>query len=133
MPSTRAATPAQTGAGDLLPLWFGILGPPVIWAIRIGTSYVLVPYVCAWGSIWVLHLVTLAGLAGAAGAGSVAWTQWRRAGGGSEVGAGGRTTRTRFMGLIGMFSAAFFFLVMVAEGLANVFLDPCRTAGVPLA
>lgn len=128
-----AAEAAARSEGGLLPLFFGILGPPVIWAVRIGTSYVLVPYACWWELPRLLDLVTLAALLAAAAAGWVAWRQWRAAGGGTQVELGGAATRTRFMALAGMLSSGFFFLVMVAEGLANLFVHPCQTAGAPIA
>ncbi len=130
MTATRAASGAEE---SLFPLWFGILGPPIIWAIRIAVSYVLVPYACWMGWIAMLHIVTLAALLGTAFAGWVAWGRWREAGRGTEVELGGTTTRTRFMAIFGMLSSGFFFLVMVAEGLANFFVDPCQIGGAPIA
>ena len=126
------ATREETG-GRLFPLWFGLLGPPVIWAVRIGASYILVPYACWWDMVLLLHGVTAAALLATAFAGWVAWTRWRRVGKGMQLELGGPTTRTRFMALSGVISSAFFFLVMVAEGLANFFVDPCQTGGAPLA
>lgn len=128
-----SAHAAERSEGGLLPLFFGILGPPVIWAMRIATSYVLVPYACAWGMTVMLHLVTLVALVASAVAGAVAWRQWRATGKGTEVDLGGTTTRTRFLALFGILSSALFILVMMAEGLANFFLDPCQTAGAPIA
>lgn len=126
---TNAAAPAGRG---LFPLWFGILGPPVIWAVRIAANYILVPYACWWEWIWILHLTTLVGLLGAAAAGGVAWRHWRRSGSGTGVEFGGALTRSRFMALVGILSSGFFCLVIVAEGLANAFVHPCQTAGVPI-
>ena len=104
----------------------------MIWAVRIAATYILVPYACWWEWIPLLHAVTLAALLAAAFAGWIAWRQWREAGRGTEVELGGTITRSRFMALVGMLSASFFFLVMVAEGLANLFVHPCQTAGIPL-
>lgn len=114
----------------LLPLWFGILGPPVFWAMRISASYVMVPFVCEYGGVLVLHGVTVAALAGATAAGLVAWGTWR--GSRSATPRPARGERARFMGLIGVLSAGFFFAVIVAESLANFIVDPCLTAGAPL-
>lgn len=128
--STQAV---ERPGGGLFPLWFGILGPPVIWAVRIAANYILVPYACWWGWVPLLHAITLAASLGTAAAGWVAWRRWRKTGRGTEVELGGSATRTRFMALTGMLSSGFFLLVIVAEGLANVFVDPCQTAGVPIA
>lgn len=133
METTIPRRPASYGEDSLLPLWFGILGPPAIWAVRLSASYVLVPYACAWDMVSMLHGVTVAALLAAALAGVVAASRWRRVGGGAELELGGRAARVRFMAISGMLSSAFFFLVMVAEGLANFFVDPCQTAGAPIA
>ena len=128
--ATHAAARSED---ELFALWFGILGPPIIWAARIAANYILVPYACWWEMIWILHLTTLAGVLGTAIAGWVAWRHWRSSGRGTEVELGGPAIRARFMALVGVLSSGFFFLVIVAEGLANVFVHPCQTAGVPLA
>jgi hypothetical protein len=125
-------TPVAGSTRELIALWFGILGPPIIWATRIAVSYVLVPYACWWDWIAVLHLVTLAALAATAFAGWVAWGRWRAVGKGFEVDLGGTDTRSRFMAIAGMLSTGVFLLVIAAEGLANVIIHPCQTAGGPV-
>jgi hypothetical protein len=47
------------------------------------------------------------------------------------VDAGGPRVRARFMGLLGMMLSAFFGLVIVAEGIGNVMIDPCISGGMP--
>lgn len=123
---------ASAGETRMLAQWFGVLGPPVIWAVRFGLIYTLVPYACWWDSVFVLHLTTILALIGTAAAGWFAWREWSAAGpsSGEDPEPG---TRSRFMGLLGMFNSAFFSLVIAAEGLANVMIDPCQQGGVPLA
>lgn len=116
----------------LLALWFGLLGPPLIWAARFGTSYALVPYACDRDAPALLQVVTLVALLATAGAGLTAWQAWRAAGRGRRLELGEPAGRTRFMALAGMLSSALFFLLIVAEGLALFFTDPCQTGGVPL-
>lgn len=113
-------------------LWFGILGPPLFWAARLSSSYALVPFACRTGWVGLLNLVTGAALLGALVAGAVAWKRWRDVGGGTEVDADGRAARTRFMGLVGVLSSGFFFLVILAEGIGNFLIDPCAGGGAPL-
>jgi len=126
-------TADATGSG-----WGGVptgamfLAPPVIWAARIGATYVLIPYVCRWDAVWLLHAITLVSLLLVAVAGGLAWRVWSRTGRGTHVDLGGATTRDRFLALLAIFTAGFFFLVVVAEGLTNFFVDPCQTAGRPL-
>lgn len=122
---TEAADRRQPG---LLLLWTGMLGPPILWAIRIFASYVLVPVVCRTGSIGVLHALTAASLIGVVVVGVLAYRAWRGRHGTDTPPIG----RIYFMGLAGVLSAAFFFAVIVAEGLANFLVDPCLGAGAPL-
>jgi hypothetical protein len=127
--SARAATAAPEDR--LWRLYFGIFGPPAFWVLRLGLSYVLVPYACWHGWTGALHAVTGLALAGCAAAGWVAWQGWRAAGGEWRVDAGGPRVRARFMGLLGMMLAAFFGVVIVAEGIGNVMIDPCISWGMP--
>lgn len=128
----QMAQAAEESGRGLPTLLLGVLGPPIIWAIRIGASYVLVPYACALRIPLMLHLVTLAALLATVGTGWMASKRWRAAPARVEGSPGGEPSRDRFLGLFGVLSSAFFFLVMVAEGLANVYLDPCQTAGAPI-
>lgn len=116
----------------LLPLWFGLLGPPVIWAVRFGVSYALVPASCSRESVWILQGVTLLALAGTVWAGLVAWRAWRTAEEGDRIDMGVVRLRTRFMGRVGVMESVLFFVVIVAEGLAIFFIHPCQSGGVPL-
>lgn len=116
----------------LLPLWFGLLGPPVIWAVRFGVSYALVPTSCARESVWILQGVTLLALAGTVWAGVVAWRAWRGADEGERIDLGAARIRARFMGRVGVMGSALFFVVIVAEALAIFFVHPCQSGGVPL-
>lgn len=123
------ATPGARGSQPgLFALWFGVLAPPVLWAIRLSGSYVLVPVVCRTGWIGVLHGLTAATLIGTLVAGALAYRAWR----GAAPPEPARGGRVRFMGLIGVLSAAFFFAVIVAEGLANFLVNPCLNAGAQL-
>lgn len=72
-----------------------------------------------------LHLVTLATLALAVAGGLVAWRDWRRSGGEWPGEEGSVLARSRFMGVLGLLTSAFFALVIVAEWAAKLFLDPC--------
>lgn len=116
----------------MLPLWFGFLGPPVIWAVRFGVSYALVPAACRGGGLPWLQGITLVALAGTAWAGVVAWRSWRGAGDGRVGDAETAGGRARFMGAVGVLGSVLFFLAIASESLALFMVDPCRTGGVPL-
>lgn len=126
--ATAPTDSADRGQPGLLLLWTGMLGPPILWAIRISASYVLVPVVCRTGSIGVLHALTAASLAGVCVIGVLTYRAWRGRHAVETPPAG----RIHFMGLAGLLSASFFSAVIVAEGLANFLVDPCLGAGAPL-
>lgn len=107
-----------------------VLGPPIIWGIRIAASYLLVPYACWWWGVWSLHFVTIVALVLTAGIGLLSYRDLMSTRG--EVGLESESGRPGFMALLGLLSSGFFFVVMVAEGLANVFIDPCLQSGMPL-
>jgi hypothetical protein len=130
--AVRAAAGERPGLGWL---WFGFLGPPVIWAVRFMVAYALVPGACSAGGLLALNVVTLVALAGTVLAGVVAARSWGRAG--PEPGVEGDPDHTawrraRFMAMAGIFTSALFTAVIVAEGLANVLVDPCLGSGAPL-
>ena len=51
---------------------------------------------------------------------------WQRVGGGSAEGsAGGPIERTRFLGLLGLLVSSLFSLLILAQGVAAFFLNPC--------
>ena len=113
----------------LIWLWFGFLGPPVIWAARLMVAYALVPWACSAEGLLTLNVVTLVALGGTVLAGVVAAGSLRRTRGQpSDTG----WRRVRFMAIAGLITAALFTAVIVAEGLANVLVDPCLGSGAPL-
>lgn len=116
----------------LIWLWFGFLGPPIIWAIRFTVAYALVPTTCSAGGLLALNVVTLVALGGTVLAGIIAGSSLRRTG--DQHGNEGHWAwrRARFMALAGLFTSALFTAVIVAEGLANILVDPCLGSGTPL-
>lgn len=125
-------TPRERGTGEprvpgLGALWLGLLAPPVIWLARLSASYLLVPLACRSGSTWALNAVTGAALLAVAASGAVALRALRRST--APRGAAPIMQRARFLAMMGVLVAALFFAVIVAEGLANLLVDPCLTGG----
>ena len=106
-------------------LWFAMLAGPIAWMIGLNADYSLVRVACAKGTMLPLHLVTLVSLGVALAGAAVAWREWRRTG--EEVpGEGGSPVdRARFMSAVGIMTAVFFALVIIAQWTAKLFLDPC--------
>jgi putative membrane protein len=117
-------------------LWFGILGGLVAWIAHLGTSYALVPWVCATGRIPVLHGLTVLMALVAAAATLVAARRWRGAGtSGTPPEAGARVPVERhrlegFLGLFGLILSGFFLVLILVEGLPAL-LDPSSCDAVP--
>lgn len=104
-------------------LWYGVLGAPLAWLVRISAASALVPYACATGRVWTLHATTAAALALALGAAAVAWRGWRR----SKAGEGRRPgTRSHLLALSGVLLSVLFTAAILLEGLAPLFMGPCQ-------
>lgn len=113
-------------------LWVGVIGPPAVWAMRIGAAYILVPYACWADQRWLVHLPTVVGVVATTAITLDAWRLWRRAGGGASAELGDVLARSRFMAAFGIMNGTFWILVMLAEELASIYIDPCLTSGHPL-
>ncbi|HET8657187.1 MAG TPA: hypothetical protein VFL93_16795 [Longimicrobiaceae bacterium] len=106
-------------------LWFAVLAGPTAWILGMLANYSLVRVACAKHSMLSLHLVSLGALLLALGGGAVAWREWRRAGSEWPGEGSGPLVRSRFMAVIGVLASAFFTLVIVAQWIAQLFLNPC--------
>jgi hypothetical protein len=124
-PETVDGTRAFREPRGVLGLWFALLGGPVAWMLGLGADYNLVRLACAKGTMLPLHLVSLATLLLAASAAAMAWRDWHRAGPEWPGEGGSVLDRSRFMAAAGLGSGTFFSLVILAQWLAKLFLDPC--------
>jgi hypothetical protein len=111
------------GAGAL---WAGVLGVPAVWGLQMQAAYALVPWVCDHRKVWLLHAVTIASLVIGAALFLIAWLDYRktyrRQSDSLETGV---HSRGRFLGALGLFVAAMFLLLIFAQGLPSLFIDPC--------
>lgn len=105
--------------------WTCLFAGPVAWFLDQEISYVLVPWSCDTGHRWPTHLVSLATLLLAIAGGVLGWRDWsrRRAASSEEGDAAGRT---HFLALTGMLMCALFGLVILVEGIAKFYFDPCQ-------
>lgn len=99
-----------------------VAGGVVWWACHLGAIYWLVPRTCDWDTTWPLHVVTLLLLLLIARA----WLS------GMQLARSGRAASDRpgaerdiYLGWTGMALSIFFGLVVVAEWLPTLLLDPC--------
>ncbi|MEA2461701.1 MAG: hypothetical protein QOH90_1878 [Actinomycetota bacterium] len=117
---------------SLLPLWWGIAGPPVVWAAQLLISYGAEEVACSAGSsrpdIWGLSvnaigvIATILALAATVSCGLVA----RRARLKLRDEADAAVDRSRFMALIGECSAAYFAIVILLTVVGPIAIPSCR-------
>jgi hypothetical protein len=106
-------------------LWAGLLLAPLAWTLHLGIGSALVDWICESGRGMIYHLLTLATLLIAAGGFYLAWHSWRIAGPQWPDSGGDPVSRSRFMALSGLMLSGFFTLVIIAQWLPALFLDPC--------
>jgi len=107
-------------------LWYGILGAPIVWLVRISAASALVPYACATGRTWTIHASTVIAFALSAAAGAIAWRGWRRWEHGSDDDGERPGSRSHLLALLGVLLSAMFTLAIVMEGLAPFYIGPCQ-------
>lgn len=110
------------GPRKIWQLAFGIAGAPLAFGAQLQIGYALVPWACDRGTGSLLHLVSLA----AAAVAIAAFLTARRAGRDLAEPEDSRFRQRReFLSKIGMWSSAFFLLVIVALEIPNLMLGPC--------
>ncbi|HEY0526531.1 MAG TPA: hypothetical protein VGD08_24265 [Stellaceae bacterium] len=105
--------------------WTCLFAGPVAWFLDQEVSYVLVPWSCDTGHLLPTHIVSLAALLLAITGGVLGWRDWsRRRRTSSEE--GDADGRAHFLALTGMLMCALFGLVILVEGVAKFYFDPCQ-------
>jgi hypothetical protein len=125
MTGGRARDPHAVG---LLPLWLGLVVPPLAWTLHLLVGYWLDALACHAGAANVallLHLLTLATLALTAAAGVVAYLAWDRSDVGGRLDARAPAGRSGFLALFGVLMSGLFFLVILAGAVPDLMLGPC--------
>lgn len=87
----------------------------------------MVGWICESGSVVLLHLGTLAALAVAVAGIYLAWSSWHIAGSEWPNDEAGPMPRGLFMAMSGLILSAFFALVIIAQWIPILLLDPCAT------
>jgi hypothetical protein len=104
----------------------GLLGPAVLWLTQFQVKYSLVDYACKTGHRWVLPLASGIAIAAAVSFCLFAWRNHRVA----KHAARDETTeplrdRNIFLAHMGLLSSVFFLAIVVAQALAQLFINPC--------
>jgi hypothetical protein len=107
-------------------LWIGFLGPPAAWLGNLQITYSVVPWTCAHGHHWMIHVVTLLFLMLTIVCGAIAWYERAYAGEWSGDKVGGMVGTRRLLGAVGVAGAFLFATIILAQGIAAFFLGPCH-------
>ena len=103
--------------------WITWIFPPAIWAVQMQLNYWFVRGACARGSSLALVMAATASVVIVGIEGFICWLAWRRL---QQVWAN-EDVRERFMAMLGVLTAGMFLLVIIAQGLAPLFIGPCQT------
>jgi hypothetical protein len=109
----------------LLIAWVGILLAPLTWIIAFEINYVTVPFACQSGSKILHHLVSMTALTFA----GVGWMAARRAW--TDTGKIALTDeadaihRNGFLGMFGLLFSGILILLIVAQWIPVLLVDPC--------
>jgi hypothetical protein len=109
----------------LFALWMGVLLAPFSFLLNLQISYALVPWACAAGHIFWLHLASAGTFLLAMLGAFTAWRSWQKTGRELQSEGGNPVARSRFMAITGLMMSALFSLVILAQWIANFILDPC--------
>jgi hypothetical protein len=107
--------------------WFALLGPPVIWLLQFEARYALAANVRGSAANVAMTVIAVAALAFVGACALVAFRQWRLAHASPLHQLAAVGERARFMGALGLASAGLFFLVTVAQLLADFFISPGKS------
>ena len=107
-------------------LWLLMISGPVIVAAEQQANFVLVRQACSMQRNVTLYLVTIVALLLTIGTVIIGVSIWRRTGAAWPTEASDLANRIRFISVVGILSSAMSFLVILAQGIATAYFDPCQ-------
>lgn len=113
----------EPAGGEIVRLWAGLLGPPMIALADLSLHYAMTGWVCRTGRSWIFDLLTIVALILVALTTLLAWHEWKKIGQ-RDAGETVRGRRT-LMAAGGLTNGAFFTLVIVATAIPNFLLRGC--------
>ena len=116
----------RTPGRELLLLWTGVLGAPLVFLAHLQLAYMLVPVDCRLDSRLLAHAAAVLGIALAAGGGVLALRVWRRHDERWPDSSASVSSRDRFLGAIGVVMSALVVLTLVAQWIPVFFIGSCR-------
>lgn len=125
-PPRTATYEAATRGRELLTIWTGVLGAPLVFLVHLQVGYMLVPLDCDLETRLWAHVASALGILLAAGAGLLALRTWRRRGDRWPDTSASLVSRDRFLGVVGCLLAALSVLTLIAQWIPVFFIGPCR-------
>ena len=107
-------------------LWLLVIAGPAIVAAEQQANFVLVRQACSMQRNVALYVVVIVAILLTIAAAMVGVSIWRRTGTAWPTEDGDLANRIRFISVLGILSSAMSFLVIVAQGIATVYFDPCQ-------
>ncbi|MEZ4523233.1 MAG: hypothetical protein R3A46_16560 [Thermomicrobiales bacterium] len=123
IPDRTGAPPRVPGKG--LMFWYSVAAGPLIWAIHVSVSYMMVGLVCDWGTGLPIYLATLVALAAVGIAGYYAYGTWRQL---QQVDPDERSRiwgRENLLMTSALVMAALFSLIIIGSAVQVVFWSAC--------
>src|SRR4051812_45337290 len=104
------------------PLWAGVLGAPAAWFLQFQLIYMLVHKACSHQHRVLLTALSAALLITCLICGAICLHYHKRW---QEFGE--QSNRVRFLAMLGAVSGLYYGIVIIAQGIATIMLDPCAT------
>jgi heme/copper-type cytochrome/quinol oxidase subunit 2 len=104
---------------NALPLWIAVVIAPAVWGLELQIVYSAAHQACIHNKHGLLHLLDAIALVIVAVCAVVCWRYRRRD--------DNEQDRTTFLAEYGLWSSAGFFVLIVAQTIASIMLDPCAT------
>jgi hypothetical protein len=122
--SESKARSDRPAVSDTLKLWIGMLLAPIAWSLQVEVLYLTSEYGCHASNFTLNHLVSIAALVMAILGAAMAWRGLAIDTADSEE-SDVRSSRSRFMALVGVLTSVLFSLLIVAQWLPTLVGVPC--------
>lgn len=109
----------------VLAQWLAVVGPPVAVFAQQQLAYSLVAPSCANQARLLLHVPTLLMLLAIGIAAGYSWREWNRGESRSKSGNGMKPGPSRFFATLGLTMSGMAVVVLVAQWLPTLFVQPC--------
>ena len=105
--------------------WFGLLGPPLVWAVQFQTVYLTSEWACYAMDLTWNHVASIVALMISVFAVWVAYSEWKAVGGGTADESSDPDTRRRFMAILGLLLGSLSTALIFATWLPTLMGVPC--------